>query len=191
MDLFLAICQAIGLGLAFGIGGPLAALFAAVMANLQAGIDPRGTDWEFFGSEWFVTVLFAINVAAYLGQRRGLPTRIPFAIVAATVGAIAGAASLAEEGEVAAIGLVAGAIAGAAAALLAGDVLEGARKRAAGSGDSGATLNLIFAAAGVALAALALYAPPVSLVAAAALAAVALGRRRKAEEKYEGLRILR
>ena len=41
------------------------------------------------------------------------------------------------------------------------------------------------------LAALSLFLPPVSLLAAFALLALALGRRRKAGEKYEGLRILR
>ena len=41
------------------------------------------------------------------------------------------------------------------------------------------------------LAALALFVPPVSLLAAARCSSLALGRRRKAGEKYEGLRILR
>ena len=70
MDLFLAICQAIGLALAVGIGGVLAALFVAVMASTDAGIDLRGTDWEFIGEGWFIAILFAANVLAFYESRR-------------------------------------------------------------------------------------------------------------------------
>ena len=53
------------------------------------------------------------------------------------------------------------------------------------------TLVLGFSFGGMALAALALFLPPVSLLAGVALLVLAAGRRRKAGEKYEGLRILR
>lgn len=196
MDLLLAICQALGLGLAFGIGGPLTALFAAVMARFGAGIDPEGTEWAFFGEDWFITVLFGANVLAFGATRFKLDQRIPLAILAATAGAIAGAASLAEQGETAAIGLVIGALAGGGSALLAGEILAGARKRAAsGAGgegaDPGEALTLIFAGAGIVTALLALFVPPASLLVLGALLVVASGRRRKAGEKYEGLRVLR
>ena len=85
---------------------------------------------------------------------------------------------------------------GGAAAIVAFDVLEGAMARARSKGDEAAsdaanTLLIAFALAGMVVAALALFVPPVSLLAAVALLVVALGRRRKAGEKYEGLRILR
>ncbi|MBK5117334.1 MAG: hypothetical protein JJE23_10510, partial [Thermoleophilia bacterium] len=112
MDLFLAICQAIGLALAVGIGGPLAALFIAVMAGAQAGIDPRGTDWAFIGETWFITLLFAANVGAFFQRRQQRDLRIPQAAAAAALGAIFGAAALAEQAESAAIGFVLGALAG-------------------------------------------------------------------------------
>jgi hypothetical protein len=194
MDLFLAICQAAGLALAVGIGGPLAALFIVVMASLEAGIDPRGTDFEFIGEPWFATVVFAITVILTLARRREVSLRMPLIVFAAAFGAIAGAASLAEEGEPAAIGLLAGALAGAGSALLAGDVLSGAQRRSASSAEgasTAATLDLIFALAGIGAAALALFVPPASLALLIALAVLASGRRRRAGEKYEGLRILR
>lgn len=196
MDLFLAICQALGVGLACGIGGPLAALFVVVMANLGAGIDPAKTEWDFLASDWFAAAVFAANVAAFYGARREIEMRIPLAAVAAVIGAIAGAASLAERGEPALVGLTLGALAGAFASLLAQSVLAGARRRAAAGGGAGErppgdALVLILAAAGLALAALALFAPPSSLVGLGALLVLAAGRRRRAGEKYEGLRILR
>lgn len=194
MDLFLAICQAAGLALAVGVGGPLAALFVAVMASLEAGIDPRGTDWEFVGEAWFVTVLFAANVVLYALRRTGREERLPLIAFAAVFGAIAGAASLAEEGETAVLGLVIGAVIGAGSALVAGDVLAGAQRRSISGGegaDAAATLALIFAVAGIGAAALALFVPPAALALLLALALLASRRRRRAGEKYEGLRILR
>ena len=132
MDLFLAICEAIGLGVAVGLGGPLAWLFIGVMASFEAGIDPRGTDWSFIGSGWFIAVLFAANVAAFYQGRRGLRTRVPDAAAAAVLGAIFGAAALAAEGEPAAIGFLLGGAIAPACSLLASGVLEGASRRAAG-----------------------------------------------------------
>lgn len=194
MDLFLAICTAIGLGLAAGIGGPLAWLFVAVMASIQAGIDLRGTDWEFIGETWFIVVLFAANVAYFLQRNADFDRRIPYAGSAGVFGGIFGAGAFAAESEPALVGFVLGALVGLGAGLLSFDVLEGARRRAAASADpagAAATLGLIFSLLGVVTAAAALFVPPVSLLAALALAVLARGRRRRAGEKYEGLRVLR
>ena len=209
MDLFLAICQGLGLALAIGIGGALAALFVSMMGSLEAGIDPDGTEFGFITATWFLVALLALAVLTVFARGREA-ARLPVVALLAAAGAIAAAASLAEQGETAWPGLILGAVAGGLAAFVATDVLAGALRRAqsAGAGRGGVSRNappgaetpeadaanvLIvgFAVAGVALAALALFLPPVSLVAAIALVAVALGRRRKAGEKYEGLRILR
>jgi hypothetical protein len=200
MDLLLAICQAIGLALAVGIGGVLAALFIAVMASADAGIDLRGTDWEFIGDGWFIAILFAANVLAFYESRRPpqagsdpgrLDRRIRTAAAAGVLGALFGAASLAEQGEPAAIGFVLGALFGAGSATLAGEILAGAQRRAADAHGAASTLELIFGAAGIATAALALFVPPASLLALIGLLVVGGGRRRRAGEKYEGLRVLR
>ena len=202
MDLLLAICQAIGIGLAVGIGGPLVALFVAVMASLEVGIDPRGTDWDFLGETWFLVVLLAGNIAGFYLARSGTEgaRRVFQAAFAGAFGAIAGAASLAEQGESAALGLILGVLAGVGAALVACDILAGARRRA-GRGKRGgseaedaataATLELIFAVAGIVVALLALLVSPLSLLGLVGLMVLAAGRRRRAGEKYEGLRSLR
>jgi hypothetical protein len=199
MDLLLAICQAIGLALAVGIGGALAALFIAVMASADAGIDLRGTDWEFIGDGWFIVILFAANVLAFYESRRPPPVsgggrfdrRLRGAAAAGVLGAVFGAASLAEQGEPASIGFVLGALFGAGSALLAGEILAGAQRRTGDAHGAASTLELIFGAAGIATAALALFVPPASLLALIGLAVVGVGRRRRASEKYEGLRVLR
>lgn len=191
MDLFLAICQALGLGLALGIGGPLVALFIAAMAALGAGIDPSGTDWEFLGAEWFVLLMLVANVIGFYTDRNRQANPARTAGFAGAIGAIAGAAALAAEGEPAAIGFVVGAAAGVSAGLIAGQVLSGAQARAERDGAAASTLTFIFAFTGIAVAALSLFVPPVSIAVLVALVALALARRRKAGEKYEGLRVLR
>jgi hypothetical protein len=200
MDLLLAICQAIGLALAVGVGGPPAGLFIAAMAKIHAGIDVRGTDWEFLGSTWFLVLMVILTAFSFYGMRSDAPRRVPQAAFAAVFGALAGGASLVEQGEGAAIGVIFGLLVGAGSALIATDVLVGAQRRAArprrgSSGDpeaaAAATLDLIFAVAGIAIAIVALFLPPLSLLGIVGLAVLASGRRRRASEKYEGLRVLR
>lgn len=209
MDLVLAICQGLGLALAIGIGGPIAALFAAMMGSLKVGFNPEDTDYSFVTATWFLVTLLAVVVIVVLARGREL-ARTPVLLLLAAIGAIVFAASLAEEGYTAWPGLVAGALAAAATAMVAGDVLDGAirRAKAAGAGrgglgrdagdgtttpeaDAANALVVGFTVAGVIVAALALLVPPVSVVVALVIITVALGRRRKAGEKYEGLRVLR
>jgi hypothetical protein len=195
VDLFLAICQGLGLALAIGVGGALAALFVSFMGSIEAGIDPDGTDFEFLTATWFLVALLALVVLAIVARTRDI-ARYPIVALLAAAGAICFAASLAEEGETAWWGLIAGAIVTALAAVIALDILEGAIQRAKSSGteaadDAANTLLIAFAFGGIALAAISLVLPPVSLVALVVLIALVLGRRRKAGEKYEGLRILR
>src|ERR687898_554021 len=100
MDLFLAICQGLGLALAIGIGGALVALFAAVMASFAAGIDIDSTDFGFFGETWFLTVLLAL-VAVGVFARNREAARIPLVVLLGAVGALAFAPPLAGETETA------------------------------------------------------------------------------------------
>ena len=209
MDLVLAICQGLGLALAVGIGGPIAALFAAMMGSLKVGFNPEGTDYSFVTATWFLVTLLAVVVIIVLARGREL-ARTPVLLLLAAIGAVVFAASLAEEGYAAWPGLIAGALVAGATAMVAGETLDGAiaRAKAAGAGrgglgrdagdgtttpeaDAANALVVGFTVAGVVVAALALLVPPVSVVVAVALVALALGRRRTAGEKYEGLRILR
>ena len=190
------ICQGLGLALAVGIGGPIAALFIAMMGSLSAGIHPDGSDYDFLAATWFLVTLLALVVLAMLARSRP-SLRYPTIVVLAAIGAIVCAASFAENGDVAWPGLVIGAVAAALAALVSSDVLESAIARAEGNepgsreADAANLLIVAFAAAGIVLAAICLFVPPVALLAIAALIYLAASRRRRADEKYEGLRILR
>ena len=81
------------------------------------------------------------------------------------------------------------------AAVVSRDVAAGAGRRARGGTEIGASAPLgvtaLVVLAAVVVAALSLVAPPFSLVALVALAWIWLMRRRRAEQKHEGLRVLR
>lgn len=191
MDLFFAICQGLGLALAAGIGGLLAILLASVLAHVDVGWDLDGTDLEWFASEWFVAVLFALNAAVFLLVRargaQGPAGGIVLAAVAA-LGAVLFAASLADETASWWPGLAAGGAVAAGAGVVGASILSGAAKRAEGAAG---TLTLLLAGTGFILVLVALFVPPLSLAAAAGIAVLALGRRRRAQRKFEGLRLLR
>lgn len=205
---FMAICQGLGLAIAIGIGGALVALFVSVMGSLEAGWDIDGTSYDFVAATWYLVMLLAAVVLAVLARGREA-ARIPVVILLAAAGALAFAASLAEEGETAWPGLILGAVVAGLTAMVAGDILEGALRRARNVGakrggvgrdveggtppeaDAANVLVLGFAAAGMIIALLALFVPPVSLLAAIGVIALAVGRNRRSGEKYEGLRVLR
>ena len=106
---FMAICQGLGLAIAIGIGGAVTALFVSVMASLDAGIDPDGTDYSFIAATWFLVMLLAVVVLTVLARGREA-ARIPVVILLAATGALAFAASLVEEGDAAWPGLILGAV---------------------------------------------------------------------------------
>lgn len=90
---------------------------------------------------------------------------------------------------------VVGPLGAALAGVVSRDVAAGAARRERGDDSIGATAppgvtGLILVAA-VVVGALGLLAPPVSVVVAGGLAGLWLARRRRAERKHEGLRVLR
>jgi hypothetical protein len=191
MDLFLAICQGLGLALAAGIGGMLAVLLMSVLAHVDVGWDLDGTDFSWFEAAWFIPILFALNVGVFFVARaKGVTAetrRLLLIAFAAGFGAIAFGASLAEETSTWWPGVIGAAI-GAMSAVITDQVLSGAIAR---SEDTAGTLQLITAGAGLLLVVAALLVPPVSILVAIGLLVLAAGRRRRADEKYEGLRSLR
>jgi hypothetical protein len=191
MDVFLAICQGLGLALAAGIGGMLAVLLMSVLAHVDVGWDLDGTDFEWFATEWFIPVLFALNVVVFFLARAAAVSaetrRVVLIALAAGFGAIAFGGSLAEETNAWYPGLL-GAIFGGLSAVITDEVLSGAIAR---SEETAGTLQLIAAGAGLVAVLAVLFVPPVSLLVTVALIVLAAGRRRRASEKYEGLRSLR
>jgi hypothetical protein len=191
VDVFLAICQGLGLALAAGVGGMLALLLMSVLAHVGVGWDLDGTDFEWFASEWFIPILFVLNIVAFLHVRGSLPREATRGVLIGLItllGAVAFAASMAEETSTWWPGLAIGAAAAALTAVFTTDFLAGATAR---SEETAGTLNLLVAGAGLLLVLVALFIPPASILAAIGLVVLYAGRRRRAGEKYEGLRSLR
>ena len=139
-----------------------------------------------------------------LALAAGLVIGVVLAPIMPTWGVIAGAAPLGVLACIAALNsedediwpaIPIGILAAGLAAIVSREVASGAARRQAGGAEVSATpppgvVALVVLAAAL-LAVLSLVVPPVSLVAAAALAWLWFIRRRQAERKHEGLRVLR
>jgi hypothetical protein len=117
-------------------------------------------------------------------------------VAAAPLGILACAAPLSGEGDSIWPAFLIGPAAAGAAALITRDVVGGASRREAATIESVQAqvppgLIALVVLAAVVVAALSVFLPPFALVAAAALAWLWLSRRRRSEEKHEGLRVLR
>ncbi|HZO58579.1 MAG TPA: DUF4126 family protein [Solirubrobacterales bacterium] len=192
MDLFLAISQGIGTSLATGIRALLVPLFVGVMARLNVGIDFERTGFEWLEAVWWLALLAALVVAAWLVDRSDIdvPEGV-WAVVAMGLGGMLFAGALEDENYFGEAGIVPGMACALLGFLAARAFLGGAVDRLAARGESGGTINALGDVAALAVAALAVLLPPVSLAAVAFCLWVLLARRQRAGQKYEGLRILR
>ena len=192
MDLFLAISQGIGTSLATGVRALLVPLFVGAMARANALVDFEQTGFEFLESIWFLALLLVLVVAAFLLERSHV--EIPeglWAVVAMALGGLLFAGVLEDDDYFGTGGIVPGMLCALLGFVAARAFLGGASERLAARGEGAGTLRTIGDLGAIALAALALLVPPLSYVAVAFCAYVLLARRRRAGEKYEGLRILR
>lgn len=143
--------------------------------------------------DYFFAICQALGIALAVGVLAGAtgPQRGTSAVlewVAAAVGAAAAALSMSIGDQSIIGGIAVGAVGGWLAARVISSIVFGAAKRA--EGGFGA-IGLIVSLAALALAGLSILLPPVSLAALLALAWLAIVRRRRAQRKYEGLRILK
>jgi hypothetical protein len=194
VDLFLAISQGIGTSLASGVRTFLVPLLVGALARANAGVDFEGTEYEFLESVVWLAIMLALIVGAWWVDRTGIPiSPAAAAVAAAAMGGVLFAGSLAERDYASELGLLAGALVALVGFMAARAFLGGAQERLSARGESGAsgTLSLMGDAVALVVAALAVLVEPVSYVALAFCAWVLLVRRRRAAEKYEGLRILR
>lgn len=194
MDLFLAISQGIGTSIATGVRTFLAPLLVGTFARLDLGVDFEGTQYEFLESISWLALMLALIAAAWWLDRSRIP--VPLAargVASVALGAVLFAGSLAERDFTSEPGLLAGALCASIAFLAATLFLGRAADRLAARDETGAgaTLSLMVDGVTLLVAALALLVEPVSYVALAFCLWVLVVRRRRAGEKYEGLRILR
>jgi hypothetical protein len=192
MDLFLAISQGIGTSLATGIRALLVPLFVGAMARANAAIDFEQTGFEWLESIWWLALLLALVVAAWLLDRYRVevPEGI-WAVVAMGLGGMLFAGSLEDDGYFGTAGIVPGMVCALLGFVAARAFLGGAAERLRSRGEGTGTIQALGDLGAIAIAALAVLVPPVSIAALAFCAWVLVARRRRSDQKYEGLRILR
>lgn len=140
----------------------------------------------------FLLVVLVLAVIWYGAERSGVNRRllrVGALVLGAALGAVLFAGSLAEGGS----SVVPGLVAGVACAALAFVAVDGLLARAARRLDEDAAgfLRLYADGTALALAAVAIFVPPVAFLAIAAFALVLIRGRAAADRKYAGLRILR
>jgi hypothetical protein len=145
----------------------------------------------------------ALGVIAFLAERsrpnrgpadaRGAPGRGPIellaGLIAVVLGALLFAAALADNGHPVWVGLVFGPLCAALGWYAVGGLVERVRTRL--EPDQAALLTAYADIAALVLGAIAVFLPPVALLALPAFVVLLLGGRRREGQKYAGLRILR
>ena len=190
-----------GLSSSTGIRPYLPPLLAGALARGDVGIDFDGTDFSFLESTAFLAAVLLLAVVAFLVERSAWRSarekqrraRDPFDVLAGLIGmglgALLFAGVLADNGEEAWIGLLLGPLCAALAWIAIGGLVERVRTRLEPA--QAALLSAYADGAALALAAIAVFVPPLAYLAIPAFVLLILGARRREGQKYAGLRILR
>jgi hypothetical protein len=195
MKLVLDILQGLGLASAVGLRPFLPALLAGALASGDIGLDFDGTQFAFLESPiWLLALVLALIVSVFIRPLlESPPGEAALGGIGIGLGALLCAASIDDRHATWWYGL----IAGAAVALLAGAVSRSlfhrVRARFTSAGDSQAAAALPFygEAAGTVVAGASILFPPLAIVAIGFLIALLVTGRRRSDQKYAGLRILR
>jgi hypothetical protein len=196
MDFLLDLLQGAGLAAAIGIRPFLPVLLAGALASADLGLDFDGTDFSFLETwPFLLAVLVLVMALDLVGRRAGrdAPDRPPLLyallVVALVLGALLAAGSVADRSDEWWAGAVAG-VACAALGFQAARSLFGRVRRRLDEQAAGA-LPVYAEGAALAAAGLSILFPPLAIVVIAALVWLLAGSKRRAGEKYAGLRILR
>ena len=203
LDLLLYVGEGAGLAAAAGLRPFLPALVAGVLAGAKLtlyggiGLDFSQTDYAFLQSTAFLLAVVVALAAALAGLRalgaerfEGGPLGAAVAGLGIGLGGLLLAAVLAEHGDSPWPGLAAGVLCAALAQFAARGLLARTRERLA-AGAARDALTVYVDGVALLLAAAACFVPPVGYVVVVFFARLLLGARRRAGEKYAGLRILK
>jgi hypothetical protein len=190
------IFQGMGVAAAVGIRPFLPALVVGALAAGDVEIHFNHTDYGFLQSTPFFLVLVVLVLALALIERRVPeeqlergPVAIAIAVVALVLGALFFAGSLARGHYAAWPGLIGGVVCAAIGIAATRPLYVRVKQRL--DAEAAAAVPLYFEAAAVILAALSIVAPPVGLIGVLLLVWLLVAGRRRADQKYAGLRILR
>jgi Domain of unknown function (DUF4126) len=203
MSLFLDIGTGAGLASATGIRPYLPPLLAGGLARSDIGIDFDGTDLRFLESTAFLAGVVSVGVIMFLVERSAANRASPdmggpagrgaaellAGLIALVLGTLLFAGALLDTGEPGWIGLVFGPFCVALAWLAVGGLVERVRGRL--EPDQAALVTAYADGAALILAAIAIFVPPLALLAIPGFVILLMGGRRREGEKYAGLRILR
>jgi hypothetical protein len=185
-----------GLGIAAGIGiRPfLPTLLVGALAAADLGLDFDGTSFSFLEKPGFLlAIVVLVAVLGFVERRRGPELGgagiYVVAAIALVLGALEASGSIADRSSTWWPGIIVG-VAAAALGFAAARSLF-ARVRARLDPEAAGALPLYAEAAAVAAAGLSVLLPPLAVLVAGGLAWLLAGGRRRAGEKYAGLRILR
>lgn len=195
MHFVLDLLQGLGIAAAIGIRPFLPVLLAGVLAAANVGLDFGGTSFAFLERPWLWAIVLVVVLGIDLALRRRAaapdlgPLRWALLAVAVVLGALEAAGSLEDRGNPWIVGLIAGAAAAVLGFLATRSLFERVRRRL----DREAAVALPYYGEGAALiaAGASILFPPLALLVLAGLAWLLAGGRRRAGEKYAGLRILR
>jgi len=193
------ILTGIGVAAAVGIRPFLAALVVGILAAANVEIHFNGTTYSFLQRWPFLLALVVLAFLATLverqiGRDRGFrsPEAIALALCALALGALLFAGSLSARGTqhyVAWPGWIGGVLCAAVGLFSTRPIFARARGRL--DAQAAGAVSLYAEVAAVLLAALSVIAPPLGVIGLLALAWLWLAGRRRADQKYAGLRILR
>lgn len=191
MNYVLDLLQGAGVGGASGIRPFLPTLVTGGLATSDVAVDFDGTAFAFLESPVFLfVVLLAAAVTVALEQRGAIaePLGQGLLVIGVVLGALLAAGSLDDRSDVWWPGLLVGGLAAALLGVASRQLLGRARLRL---GEEEQSFLLLYAA-GTALLVVgaSLLFPPLALVALVAAAWLLLASRKRAGEKYAGLRIL-
>ncbi len=194
MDYLLDLLQGLGIGAAIGIRPFLPVLLVGALAAQNLGVDFDGTDFAFLEEAPFLlAVVVGVAALAVIERRadlQGTGAGVALLIaVAFVLAALEACGSVADGSETWWPGLIAGPAAAALGFAAVRSLFGRVRRRL----DAEAARSLPLYAEGAALlsAGLSVLLPPLAILVVAGLAWLLAGGRRRAGEKYAGLRILR
>jgi hypothetical protein len=195
MHYLLDLLQGLGIAAGVGIRPFLPTLLVGALAAANLGVDFDGTSFSFLEKPGFLlAIVVLVAVLGFIERRRGPEIGLGrgvyvLAAIALVLGALQACGSIADGSSTwwpgIPVGIAAAALGFAAARSLFGRVRARLDPEAAGA------LPLYAEAGAVTAAGLSVLLPPLAVLVVAGLAWLLAGGRRRAGEKYAGLRILR
>ncbi len=192
MHLVFDICQGIGIAGAVGIRPFLPALVAGGLAAGDVEIHFKGTDYSFLQSPEFLLGMAIGAILLALIERRQVdsePLSVALGAIGAALGAMFFAGALAQGHYTSWPGLVGGVVCAVIATLATRPLLVRVRGRL--DREAAAAVPLYAEGTGILYSGLSIVAPPIGPIGLVGLLWLLIAGRRRSDQKYAGLRILR